>query len=119
MKGEVIDDRALVMAEGDTVATAIEDLEAGVELRVDGGVIELGEDVEFGHKIAITAMDRGDRVRKYGEVIGAATREIEAGEWVHTHNCESMRGRGDVGAGEDERVETDGAADATTEGDSE
>lgn len=119
MKGVVIDDRALVMADGDTVATAIEDLEGGVELHVDDGVIELGEDVEFGHKIAIAPMERGDHVRKYGEVIGAAIRDIEAGEWVHTHNCESMRGRGDVEVSEGESAEADGPTAGATEGGSE
>ena len=96
MKGEVIADRALQLAERDTVVTALEDLEAGIELpRSDGRVIVLREEVPFGHKVALTRIDAGDSVYKYGEVIGRATRDIEPGEWVHTHNCESTRGRGD------------------------
>ncbi len=32
---------------------------------------------------------------KYGQVIGRATKDIEAGGHVHVHNLESTRGRGD------------------------
>ena len=99
MKGVVIADRALLLAERDTVATALDDLEAGVELPLsDGRVVVLCEDVPFGHKVALTPIGTGDSVYKYGEVIGTATREIGPGEWVHTHNCESTRGRGDHAA---------------------
>ena len=34
-------------------------------------------------------------VRKYGEIIGLATKDIQQGEYVHVHNIESCRGRGD------------------------
>jgi altronate hydrolase len=39
-----------------------------------------------GHKIAAYRINAGERVRKYNVVIGAATRDIEPGEHVHTHN---------------------------------
>ncbi|WP_226023766.1 UxaA family hydrolase [Halomicrobium salinisoli] len=106
MKGAVIDDVALVMTDDDTVATALADLEAGRDLPVDGvdgcepDSVTLCEDVPFGHKVALTAMAPGDPVYKYGEVIGEAAAAIDPGEWVHTHNCESRRGRGDVQEGE-------------------
>ena len=35
------------------------------------------------------------QVTKYGEEIGIATTEITAGEHVHIHNIDSIRGRGD------------------------
>ncbi|WP_331233326.1 UxaA family hydrolase [Natronorarus salvus] len=97
MKGRVLDECALLMTERDTVATALEDLESGREIALgEGESVALREPVPFGHKVAVTAIDAGDRVRKYGEVIGEATERIEPGAWVHTHNCESTRGRGDV-----------------------
>jgi len=34
-------------------------------------------------------------ILKYGEVIGRATRDIEAGAHAHVQNIESLRGRGD------------------------
>lgn len=99
MKGEVIGDVALVMHGADNVATVLDDLPAGRTLTVgDGETITLAEDVPFGHKVALTDVDAGEPVYKYGEVIGEASTAIAPGEWVHTHNCDSLRGRGDVPA---------------------
>ena len=121
MKGTVLDDRALVMDDDDTVATALADLSAGDRLadrpvgdrqddrpvgdrqddrpvgdrQDDRPAVTLAEDVPFGHKVALVAHESGDPVRKYGEIVGEASTAIEAGEWVHTHNCHSRRGRGD------------------------
>jgi len=102
VKGTVVGD-ALVMDAADAVATALDDLSAGTTLPPTEGTpvdapLEVREDVPFGHKIALRRIDAGDEIRKYGEVIGRATVAIEAGEWVHTHNCESTRGRGDLAA---------------------
>ncbi len=46
------------------------------------------EPIEMGHKLAIRPLATGEAVRKYGQVIGYATRDIAAGEWVHTHNLD-------------------------------
>lgn len=100
MKGIVLDGAGLLLSEDDTVATALEDLEAGHRVDHNEYQVELTEDVPFGHKFAVVPMDVGDAIHKYGEVIGRATRRIDPGEWVHTHNCESTRGRGDLAAGE-------------------
>ncbi|WP_254546852.1 UxaA family hydrolase [Halomarina pelagica] len=96
MKGEVLDDVALLMTTDDVVATAIDDLEAGREVDVGDRTLVLGEDVEFGHKFALVDLATGEDVVKYGEVIGRASEPIAAGDWVHVHNCESTRGRGDL-----------------------
>lgn len=98
MKGEVLGDGdALLMHAGDNVATALEDLEPGDTI---GDELTVTSEVPFGHKLALEAIDEGGDVVKYGEVIGAASEAIAAGEWVHTHNCESKRGRGDLAAKE-------------------
>jgi altronate dehydratase small subunit len=102
MKGEVLGDLALHMAADDNVVTAIDDLTVGATIPYDGNRIELTEDVPFGHKVALVPFEPGDAVVKYGEIIGQATKSIEPGEWVHTHNAESRRGRGDVAAAEEE-----------------
>lgn len=109
MNGQVIEEAALVMSEDDTVATALDDLTAGrtfdltdldlSPVRDDVAVpetVELVEDVPFGHKFALLAHERGDEVYKYGEVIGQATATVAVGEWAHTHNVRSTRGRGDL-----------------------
>ncbi|QLH79375.1 UxaA family hydrolase [Halosimplex rubrum] len=98
MKGELLNERALVMAPEDTVATALADLDAGERLDDADPSVTVAEEVPFGHKVALADLDVGETVRKYGEVIGEATEPIAAGEWVHTHNCESTRGRGDRAA---------------------
>jgi altronate dehydratase small subunit len=99
MKGEVIGESVLVMAPSDTVGTALDDLDAGFTFEYDGATIRLPEAVPFGHKVALVDHDEGSAVRKYDAVIGRATGAIDAGAWVHTHNCESNRGRGDKAAG--------------------
>lgn len=100
MKGEAIDDRVLVLEGDDTVGTAISDLEAASSLSYDGRTIELSEPISFGHKVAMEPISAGEQIRKYGAVIGTATEAIEPGDWVHTHNCESNRGRGDTATAE-------------------
>lgn len=47
------------------------------------------EGIPAGHKYALTDIKAGETVIKYGEIIGRATTDIKAGEWVHTHNLRS------------------------------
>ena len=53
-------------------------------------------DVPYGHKIAVKDITKGEQIIKYGEEIGIATADIKKGEYVHVHNLDSMRGRGDL-----------------------
>lgn len=91
--------RAIVMSRGDNVATALEHLEANraVEVRkgADLTTYLMKEDIPFGHKFATETIRIGTKVIKYGQVIGAATQDIEEGAHAHVHNVESLRGRGD------------------------
>ena len=50
----------------------------------------------YGHKIALSDIRKGAPVIKYGESIGAASTDITRGDYVHVHNMEAMRGRGDL-----------------------
>ena len=52
-------------------------------------------DVPYGHKIAVKDIKKDEIITKYGEEIGIATADIKVGEYVHVHNLDSMRGRGD------------------------
>lgn len=52
-------------------------------------------DIPYGHKIATRDIHAGEDINKYGEEIGVATHEIRMGEYVHIHNLDSKRGRGD------------------------
>lgn len=49
------------------------------------GII-LKEDIPMGHKIALAHLEKGAAVRRYGQTIGFANVEIEAGEWVNETN---------------------------------
>jgi altronate dehydratase small subunit len=95
MKGTVIDAAALVLDERDNVATLLEDCEAGRTFEAGDGTVKLSTAIAFGHKFALGRIERSQPVYKYGEVIGRATEDVEPGDWVHTHNCRSNRGRGD------------------------
>lgn len=66
----------------DKVAVAFERLHAGES--VFGVLVK--DEIERGHKIALEDIKKGDKIIKYGCVIGFAERDISAGEWVHTHN---------------------------------
>ena len=49
---------------------------------------------ENGHKYAVRPIKKGDKVIKYGQVIGIATEDIGVGEHVHSHNMKtSLEGK--------------------------
>jgi altronate dehydratase small subunit len=97
-------DRHLQVVEpSDNVATALREVSAGETVTVGVGdeerSVELVDDVEFGHKLAVEDIDAGGTIVKYGKSIGNATEAIPAGTWVHVHNVESNYGRGDLADG--------------------
>jgi altronate dehydratase len=84
--------RCLILHPDDDVAVAVEAVAAGDTVQLsDGREIKALEAVPFAHKIAIRALQPGAEVRKYGEVIGAATKEIVVGQHVHVQNIKSLR----------------------------
>lgn len=58
--------------------------------------ITISGNVPYGHKIALTDIKKGEKIMKYGECIGAASTDIKKGDYVHVHNLEALRGRGDL-----------------------
>ncbi len=88
---------ALVVHPADNVATATRPLKAGELVCVVVGerrmTVRATEDIPFAHKIAVQRIARGAEVRKYGEVIGLAARDIARGALVHVHNVVSLRAR--------------------------
>ena len=46
-------------------------------------------EIPAGHKYALEDIKKGEKVIKYGEVIGRAKEDIKKGDWVHTHNVKS------------------------------
>ncbi|WP_421979481.1 UxaA family hydrolase [Roseibium sp.] len=68
----------------DNVVIALRPLPAGTEL--DGVSRALSGQIQPGHKIASSAISKGDNVYRYGQVIGQAKTDILPGEHVHSHN---------------------------------
>lgn len=91
---------ALVIKREDSVATAIKDIASGEEALVGcldkTLTIPVLQDIALGHKLAVRNISAGEDIIKYNCVIGRATKDIKLGEHVHTHNIESLRGRGDL-----------------------
>ena len=53
------------------------------------GTVRIKQPIALGHKIARRALHAGDKVLRYGAVIGSVTRDVAAGEHLHTHNLRS------------------------------
>ena len=67
----------------DNVLVARQPIGLGQELSEFG--LRMRAQVPAGHKIAARRIAAGEPVKKYDTVIGAAMRDIEAGE--HVHSC--------------------------------
>jgi altronate hydrolase len=83
---------AVLLHPSDAVAVARVPLGRGVILRLPAdsiapdALIEVGQRIQAGHKVALRAIAQGESVLRYGSIIGFATRPIHAGAHVHTHN---------------------------------
>ncbi|MFP4580887.1 MAG: UxaA family hydrolase [Candidatus Sumerlaeia bacterium] len=89
-KGEEMQ-KLLTIHPDDNVAVALASLEKGLSI----DAITIAEDIPFAFKIAVKDIPAGDAVIKYGETIGLATRDIQAGALVHVHNIRSLRAQGE------------------------
>ena len=69
----------------DDVVIARVNIPGGTTLPKEANV-RLAVTVPAGHKIAVREIKQGAPVRRYNQIIGFATRDIEAGEHVHLHN---------------------------------
>ena len=66
----------------DNVDIALADLLAGAESLG----VTAAERIARGHKMANRQISAGEHVRRYGQIIGAATADIPVGAHVHVHN---------------------------------
>lgn len=93
---------ALKVDEKDNVATIFANgIQDGMKVQIKNKTgktetVTVSGNVPYGHKIAIEDICKGSPVIKYGESIGRANADIAKGEYVHIHNMEAMRGRGDL-----------------------
>jgi altronate hydrolase len=76
---------ALRLDPNDNVAIARRALSRGSVLSEYAGVV-VGDVIPAAHKVAIADIEQSEPVRRYGQIIGFASRPIQCGEHVHTHN---------------------------------
>lgn len=79
----------LLMSPGDNCLIARVPLAKGTVVVVDGATVVLAESIGLGHKLARRALDPGDKVLRYGAIIGSITAHVAPGGHIHTHNLES------------------------------
>lgn len=70
----------------DNIAVARMPLDGGQDVQAGEAAVTTREPIPAGHKLALRAIAPGEPVYRYGNVIGFATRAIEAGDHVHVHN---------------------------------
>jgi altronate dehydratase len=73
----------------DNCATSLEDIPQGTQITLSEKTIAINQNIPLGHKFALNNIYKGDKIIKYGEIIGIATVDIKEGEWIHTHNIKS------------------------------
>lgn len=76
----------------DNVVIALRPFSKGDVIEVDGTSIALLDEIERGHKIALTDIEEGADILKYGYPIGKATIAIKTGQHVHVHNVKTKLG---------------------------
>src|SRR5580698_11042604 len=75
--------RALRLNAQDNVMVAVDEIRVG---DAPSGGPTASARVPKGHKIATALIETGAPILKFGQIIGFASKPIEAGEWVHEHN---------------------------------
>jgi altronate dehydratase small subunit len=89
--------KAITMDAQDNVATVISAITAGEDVEIFSTKQEVVQRIKardslpLGHKIALVEIKQGDSIKKYGAVIGKASKNIAVGDYVHIHNVESNR----------------------------
>src|SRR5687768_5273979 len=83
-EGEAASDPTIRLNPADDVVIARRQLQDCTPIPLEG--IVASHLVPAGHKIATRRISAGEPVRRYSQIIGVATRDIEPGQHVHTHN---------------------------------
>ncbi len=76
----------------DKVIIALQKINKGDEISVEGNTIVALDDVTEGHKMAIEDISKGEHVIKYGSSIGIAQEDIKTGSHIHVHNLRTGLG---------------------------
>ncbi len=88
--------RAIQVVLSDNIATILGDAKNGMLVDVYDknneltNTIQLKSDINYGNKLALTDIQKGNPIIKYGSKIGISIKNICAGELVHVHNVDSF-----------------------------
>jgi len=74
----------------DNCATTLNDIQKHTKFEINGNSVVINQDISLGHKFALRDIHKGDLVKKYGQSIGIAIKDIKRGDWIHTHNLTSQ-----------------------------
>ena len=79
--GKPADNTVIKVAEADNVAlvTDLAGLQEGAKLKDGTRIIQ---NIPMGHKVAMLPIEKGNKIIRYGQIIGFADKSIKAGEWV-------------------------------------
>lgn len=78
------DNSVILLNAADSVGVARRTIKAGEAIGVAG--IMAADMIPRGHKIALRHISEGEEVRKFGQVIGVASRDIAPGQHIHLQN---------------------------------
>ena len=91
---ERFDFDAIILKSNDNVGTSIKPLKNNtkiiLKLEEELTSFVIKDDIKLCHKFSLIKIRRGDKIFKYGEVIGVAIDDIDQGNLVHTHNIQSL-----------------------------
>jgi altronate dehydratase small subunit len=84
---------AVMLNPEDNIGVALVNFKPGAKVKIYGREVwvKLAEPIPYQHKFSVTQIASGQEIIKDGVVIGKATKDIEQGQHVHTHNMTGLR----------------------------
>lgn len=89
LKSQAVSFPIMKLHQKDSVVVALAPIPKNTTLMVDQQTVTTLVNVPQGHKIAVFDLKKDTNVIKYGYPIGHVTQDIQAGEWLHTHNMKT------------------------------
>jgi arabinonate dehydratase len=74
--------RSIRLSPDDNIVVAVDQIRPGVA----AAGVTARERIPRGHKMAIAKIAKDQPVRKFGQIIGFASKEVAPGDWLHEHN---------------------------------
>jgi len=90
----MFDSKIILINPEDNCLVSLQNIKLGDKLVIDGEIIQFQvkngiTNISMGHKIARRNIQCGEKIIRYGAVIGSATSDIDKGEYIHSHNLKS------------------------------